>query len=303
MDYKDYYKILGVNKSASQDEIKKAFRKLAIQYHPDKNPGDKIAETKFKEINEANEVLSNPEKRKKYDELGANWQQYQQGGKKEEGFDWGPFQQGGHYSGDFDENGFSDFFNNIFGGGGGSKKRKKSSFKGEDYQTHVDLSLEEAYHGTSRILELEHQKLRLQIKPGVENGQTLRIKGKGALGYNNGEAGDLYLEIRIAPHSVFKRAGVNIEQIVKLDVFTAILGGKIKVKTFAGDLLITIPPGTQNGKTLRLKSKGMPVYGKTNEFGDMLVKTEILIPTNLSEEQKELLRKIKEHTKTNADTV
>jgi curved DNA-binding protein len=310
MDYKDYYKILGVSKTASQDEIKKAFRKLAIQYHPDKNPGNKVAETKFKEVNEANEVLGNPEKRKKYDELGANWQNHQQGDNKEGGFDWGRWQnagagtQGGQYSGTFDEEGFSDFFNNIFGGAGGrTKKSRKTSFKGQDYQAEVKLTLEEAYHGTARILELERQKLRIQLKPGVENGQNLRIKGKGAPGYNNGEPGDLYLEVHVAPHPLYKRYGNHLEQTVKLDMFTAILGGKIKINTLAGDLLITIPEGTQNGNALRLKGKGMPVYGKSSEFGDMIIKTEVIIPTDLNQEQKELLKKIKELNKAGAGTV
>ncbi|MDX2173624.1 MAG: J domain-containing protein [Bacteroidota bacterium] len=298
MDYKDYYKILGISKTASQDEIKKAYRKLAVQFHPDKNPDNKVAENKFKEINEANEVLGDPEKRKRYDELGENWQNYQQQGGNNHGgggFDWGQYQSSQGSS--FDEDGFSDFFNNIFGGGGGSKRNRKTSFKGQDLQTETTITLDEVYHGTVRLINVENEKLRLTIKPGATDGQTLRIKGKGAKGYNNGEAGDLYLQIHVAPHYLYKRDGNNLEQTVKLDLFTAILGGKLKINTFTGDLLITISPGTQNGKTLRIKGKGLPIYGKAGGFGDMLVKTEIAIPIDLNEEQKELLKKIRDSKK------
>jgi len=297
MDYKDYYKILGVSKTATQDEIKKAYRKLAVQYHPDKNPDNKVAENKFKEINEANEVLGDPEKRKKYDELGENWHNYQQQGNQQGGggFDWGQYQNAKHnQGGSFDDEDFSDFFNNIFGGGGGSKRNRKTSFKGQDLQTATTITLDEVYNGAVRLINVEKEKLRLTIKPGVMDGQTLRIKGKGGPGHNNGEAGDLYLQIHVAPHYLYKRDGNNLEQTVKLDMFTAILGDKIKINTFTGDLLITVAPGTQNGKTLRLKGKGLPIYGKAGEFGDMLVKTEVDIPTDLNNEQKELLKKIKD---------
>jgi curved DNA-binding protein len=294
MDYKDYYKILGITKTASQDEIKKAYRKLAVKYHPDKNADDKVAENKFKEINEANEVLGDPEKRKKYDELGENWQNYKQQGSQQQGggFDWGQYQNS--QSGSFDEDEFSDFFNTIFGNTSGSKKNRTTTFKGQDYQTETTINLDEVYNGTIRIITIEKEKLRINIKPGVADGQTLRIKGKGATAYNNGDAGDLYLKINVASHYLYKRNGNNLEQTVKLDIFTAILGGKLKVNTFTGDVLLTVLPGTQNGKTLRIKGKGLPIYLKTREFGDMLVKTEIDIPTDLNQEQKQLLIKIKD---------
>lgn len=302
MDYKDYYKTLGVNKNATQDEIKKAYRKLAVKYHPDKNQGNAEAEHKFKEINEANDVLSDPEKRKKYDELGSNWQQYRNQGQQG-GFDWSQWQNAGqgHYSGgNFEEEDFSDFFNSIFGGMGGTKKGRKTSFKGQDYQAEISISLEEAYHGTSRIIELHGQKLRVQIKPGIENGQVLRIPEKGAQGYNGGQAGDLYLTITIQPHHLYERHAANLEQTVKVDMYTAMLGGKVKVHTFTGDLLVTIPEGTPSGKSLRIKGKGMPYYGKEGQHGDMIVKTEIVLPSQLNPEQKELLKKMRDLEKVSA---
>jgi curved DNA-binding protein len=306
MDNKDYYKILGISKTASADEIKKAFRKLAKQYHPDKKPGDKAAEAKFKDINEANEVLSDPEKRKQYDEFGSNWQQYQQQqqGAGAGGFDsrqWQNAQRNrGGFTESFDQDEFSDFFNSFFNraGTGGGKTGRKTSHRGDDYSAETTISLEEAYQGSTRILELNKQKLRIQIKPGIENGQTLRVKGKGAQ-VKGAEPGDLYLTIHISPHHLYHRKGNDIEQTLKLDVFTAILGGKSKLHTFTGDIMISIPPGTQNGKILKLKGKGMPVYGKPGEFGDMLVKTEIKIPTDLNDEQKDLLKIIRDKEQVN----
>lgn len=296
MEYKDYYKILGVDKNATQDEIKKAFRKLAVKYHPDKNEGNKEAEAKFKEINEANEVLSDPEKRKKYDELGADWQRYQQGGEQGN-YNWNQWQQQDgqqYYSQEgFDEHDFSDFFSNIFGGRFGGRSSKQS-FRGQDYQSEINLTLEEAYHGTNRILELNNQKLRIQLKPGIASEQTLRIKGKGASGLNNGPAGDLYLKIHINDHHLYQREGDNLLQEKKIDLYTAVLGGKVPVHTFGGNLLISIPQGTQNGKILRIKGKGMPVYGKTEIFGDMIIKIAVEIPTNLSEEQMNLFKQLQE---------
>jgi curved DNA-binding protein len=296
MEYKDYYKILGIDKKATQEEIKKAFRKLAVKYHPDKNPGNKEAENRFKEINEANEVLSDPEKRKKYDELGENWQYHQQNGGQG-GFNWEQWQQQGRShsrADDFFEGGsFSDFFNNIFGGMGGSQRRK-SSHRGQDYHADIRLTLEEAYHGATRTLEIHDKKLRINVKRGVEDGQTLRVKGKGEPSHNKGEAGDLYLQIHVHPHHLYTRDGNDLEQKIKIDLYTAVLGGKLKVHTFEGDLIITIPEGTQNGKILRMKGKGMPVYGKENQFGDMLVKISVQLPAELSEDEKELFRQLRE---------
>ena len=303
MDYKDYYKTLGVAKSATQEEIRKAFRKLAVKYHPDKNAGDKNAESKFKEINEAYEVLSDPEKRKKYDELGESWKNYRQGPPGND-FNWEQWQQPGgshQYRGDysdmFGEGGFSDFFTNIFGGMG--TRGKKASFRGQDYRAEISLTLEEAYNGSTRIIDLQGEKLRLRIKPGIADGQTLRIKGKGGKGYNAGERGDLYLTVNILPHTFFVRKGDDLHQTLSIDLYTAVLGGKAEVSTITGPLLVNIPAGTQNEKILRLKNKGMPVYGREGAFGDMLVKENVKIPGQLTHEQLELFRKLKE-TETHA---
>jgi curved DNA-binding protein len=304
MEYKDYYKILGVDKKASQAEIKKAYRKLAVKYHPDKAQGNKASEEKFKEINEAYEVLSDPKKREKYDTLGANWKQFEQGGG---GFDprqWGGTGGGGsfHFEGDpseiFGEGGFSDFFNMFFGGqgmGGTGRtyQRRPRARKGHDYEVETTLTLEEAYHGTTRILNLEGKKIRMKIKPGAYDGQKLRVKGKGGPGAHGGSAGDLYLHIKVAPHHLYKRNGDNLEQVLNLNFYTAVLGGKATAHTFTGPVNVKIPAGTQNGKVLRLKGKGMPVYGKSGTYGDMLLKVNVLIPRHLTQREKELFEELK----------
>jgi len=313
MDYKDYYKTLGVDKKASQEEIKKAYRKLAVKYHPDKNPDNKAAEEKFKEISEANEVLGNVEKRKKYDELGENWQHFQQQGKGHGDFDWSQWQQqqpgggGFHYEGDpadiFGQGNFSDFFNNIFTGQGGRQgRRQTTAFQGQNYQSEIDVTLEEAFQGTIRILQLHNQKIKITLKPGVTNGQLLRIKGKGAPGVNGGKSGDLYLQINMPKHHLYERNADDLQQVISIDLYTAVLGGKAQVMTFTGDVNVTIPSGTQNDQLLRLKGKGMPIYGKKKVFGDMLVKLKVKIPTTLSAKEKELFVKLKEtsNSKTNS---
>jgi curved DNA-binding protein len=305
MDYKDYYKILGVEKNATQEDIKKAFRKLAVKYHPDKNPGNKAAEDKFKDINEANEVLSDPEKRKKYDALGQDWQHYQQS-NRQGGFDWSEWAGPGggntfHYEGNpedlFGEGSFSDFFNTIFGGMGSRTRQRRSggrfAQKGQDYQANVEITLEEAYSGTSRILQLHDQKIRITPKPGSYDGQLLRIKGKGAPGANGGPAGDLYVQLHVLPHGYFQRQENDLFQTVIIDLYTAVLGGKVDVNTFSGKVRITIPPGTQSGKILRLKGKGMPAYDRKNDFGDMLITINIAIPSHLNADQKELFEKLR----------
>lgn len=303
MDYKDYYKILGVKKSDTQAEIKKKYRKLAVKYHPDKNPDNKQAEEKFKEINEAYEVLGDPEKRKKYDELGENWRHFQQGGGQGD-FDWSKWQQPGggqsyYYEGDpsdlFGEGGFSDFFQSMFGqGGGGRRSARGGAHKGQDYQADIQLTLEEAYHGSARVLELHGGKIRIKTKPGTKDGQKLRIKGKGAPGINGGPSGDLYLNMHVLPQHLYKRDGDNLKQTKSIDLFTAVLGGKIEVNTFTGPLRVNVSAGTQNREVLRLKGKGMPVYGKDNKYGDMLVEINVNIPKNLSSEEMKLFEELKE---------
>jgi len=308
MEYKDYYKILGVDKSASQEEIKKAYRHLAKKYHPDKHKGDKQAEEKFKEIGEAYEVLKDPEKRKKYDQLGANWKHFQQAGGQAGDFDWSQWtsRPGGRtftFEGDLSDlfggsSGFSDFFETIFGGMGGSgrgqsRRTRTAGAKGSDVQSEITLTLEEAYHGASRIFQLGGKKIRITIKPGIEDGQQLRVKGHGSPGRFGGEAGDLYVRVRIAPHPRYARHGNDLLQTLPVNLYTAVLGGQAEVPTFTGNVKITIPPGTQNGKTLRLRGKGMPVYGRENQFGDMLVKVHVRIPEKLTAEEKELFERLR----------
>ena len=321
MQYKDYYKTLGVSKNATQDEIKKAYRKLAVKYHPDKHPDDKEADTKFKEINEAYEVLKDPEKRKKYDQLGANWKQYEQAGygggqgSGYGGFDWSQFGGRGagsrsyHFEGDLGDmfgesgGGFSDFFNMFFGGGMGNASNQgfgdfgsfgggRRSSKGQDLQAEMELSVYEAYHGASRILNVEGHKLRINTKPGAYDGQELRIKGKGAPGPGGGENGDIYIKIRVRPDQEYRLDGHNIIKEVPVDLYTAVLGGKIRVSTLAGTINVSIPEGTQPGKTLRLRGKGMPVFGKSGQYGDLLLKLKIEVPTHLSKDEKSLFKKL-----------
>ncbi|PRY15620.1 curved DNA-binding protein [Pontibacter ummariensis] len=305
MDYKDYYKILGVEKSASQADIKKAYRALAKKHHPDKNKGDTAAEDKFKDISEAYEVLGDKEKRKQYDQLGANWRQFQNagaGGGQYYGQPGGGF-QGGFYEGDLNDMfggggaGFSDFFQQFFGGGGGFGGQRAGgrsrAVKGQDYEAEMEITLQEAYQGTSRLLNVNNQQLRISTKPGVADGQVLRIKGKGAPAMGGGTPGDLYIKVLVKPEPQFERRGDDLYTTLPLDMFTAILGGSSQVSTMSGALKLKIPEGTQNGKTLRLKGKGMPVYGKGDQHGDLYVKIEVSLPTHLSHEERELLEKLR----------
>lgn len=297
MEYKDYYKILGIDKKASQDEIKKAFRTLAVKYHPDKNPDNKDAEEKFKFISEANEVLSNTEKRKKYDELGDNWQQSQQAGNQKSGNPFGGNQNGQRYyegnAGNGGQEDFSDFFEQFFGGRTQNGRTANSDFKGGDYETEMEITLEEAYQGTNRIIQLENEKLRVTTKPGAYTDQLLRIKGKGAKGSSELNRGDLFVRIKVKPSQQFIRKGDDLYNTHTIDLYTAILGGEIIANTLSGQLKIKIIEGTQNGKTIRLKGKGMPVYDKTNVFGDLYIQLEVKIPDKLTDKQKELFEQLK----------
>lgn len=305
MEYKDYYKILGVEKSASQADIKKAYRALAKKFHPDKTKGDKAAEEKFKDISEAYEVLGDKEKRQQYDQLGANWRQFQQGGAG------GQYhrQPGGGFQGGFSQRdmndmfgggggGFSDFFEQFFGGGGAGFKQGAAggarARKGQDYQAEAEITLQEAYSGTSRLLNVNNQQLRITIKPGVASGQTLRIKGKGGPAVGGGENGDLYIQVNVKPDPDFERKDDDLYTSLSLDMFTAILGGDAHVKTMSGELKLKIPAGTQSGKTLRLRGKGMPVYNRPDQHGDLYVKIDIKLPTNLTKEEQSLLERLRE---------
>ncbi len=288
MDYKDYYKVLGVDKKATQDEIKKAYRKLAVKYHPDKNQGDKKLEEKFKEANEANDVLSDPEKRKKYDELGENWQHYQPGAQG------GPGRGGqGYQYNNPDEGSFSDFFESLFGhsssGFGNSRQRGGGARKGTDYTVETEISLDEAFYGTERQLTLETQKLNIKIKPGITEGQVLRLKGKGGPGVRGGAAGDILLTVHVARHPRLERKGNDLYFDTYLDAFTAMLGGKLPVTIIDKTLNINIPAGTDSGKVFRLKETGMPDYDDPTRRGDSYVKVMLTVPKNLTEEEKEIL--------------
>ncbi|HOY31397.1 MAG TPA: J domain-containing protein [Bacteroidales bacterium] len=302
MDYKDYYKVLGVSKTATQDEIKKAYRKLAVKYHPDKNKGNKQAEEKFKEVAEANDVLGDPEKRRKYDELGSNWKQYQNQNYSQQhpgGYSKTYYNRGGDgqgFSGDFSDlfgqgGGFSDFFNMFFG------RRSEEAFsgqpqKGANLQTHLPLTLEEAFSGTSKIINLGDEKIRLKIKPGITDGQKLKISGKGKKGQRNAAPGDLYVIIALDPHPVFTLKGNDLHCSMPLSISTAVLGGTLEVPALKGPVKMTIPPETENGKTFRLKGMGMPDYDHPAVKGDLYVTVYIAVPKNASAEEKELYKKL-----------
>lgn len=293
----DYYTILGITKTATADEIKKAYRKLAVKYHPDKNPGNKEAEEKFKEISHAYEVLSDAENRKKYDQFGENWNrvnesQYANGGQSYRGSSGGSsFNFEGDPSAFFGEGAdYSDMFENLFGRGGS----RSSNRKGQDIQAETSITLEEAFHGVSKIFGINNEKIRIQLKPGAYSGLTIKLAGKGSKGMNSSAAGDLYITINVLPHALYQREGEQIRQTISVDLFTAVLGGEQQVSTITGPLKIRIPAGTQNGKILRLKGKGMPVYNKPGQSGDLLLQIDVQVPENLTDEQKELFRQLKE---------
>ncbi len=303
MTYKDYYRDLGVGKTATPSEIKKAYRKLANKYHPDKAKGDKAAEEKFKEINEANEVLSDPVKRKKYDQFGADWKHYEEAGAQPGGFDWSKYASGGgrqtnrtgaRESGTtFTDAGVGDLFEMLFGQQGGQRPgRRGVVIRGEDLETETILSLEEAYHGTTRLIQLNGQTIKVTIKPGVADQQMLRIAGKGGSGSSGGPNGDLYLTIKVAAHPEYRRKGNDLHRNLPLELYTAVLGGKTHIKTLKGKVALNVPKGTPNGTELRLRGLGIPLYAKKNKFGNLIVKVEIVLPEQLSEEEIELFKKL-----------
>lgn len=305
MAFIDYYKTLGIAKNASADDIKKAYRKLARKYHPDVNPGDKEAERNFKEINEANEVLSNAENRAKYDKYGENWkhgeeyekarqqqQQYQQGGNFGGGF-------GGFSGADFGEGeDYSDFFQSMFGGAGGgfgrsSRGGASGKFKGQDVSAELTLSLRDAAKTHQQTFDINGKKVRITIPAGVYDGQQIKLKGHGNPGYNGGPNGDLYITFNISEDKDFKRNGDNLQSQISIDLYTAVLGGDVQVKTLDGSVNLKVKPGTQNGATVRLKGKGFPVYKKDGAYGDLLVTYSVKIPENLTEQQKNLFEQLK----------
>jgi curved DNA-binding protein len=293
MAFIDYYKILGIDKSASAGDIKKAYRKLARKYHPDLNPSDKEAERKFKEINEANEVLSDPENRKKYDEHGKDWkhaeefekakqqQQYQGSGRQS------PF-------GDFGGGDYSDFFESMFGGRSATRGRTGGNvkFRGQDLNAELHLNLKDVYTTHQRTLTINGKNIRLTIPAGVKNGQIIKIKGHGGEGINGGLKGDLNITFSIENNTNFKLDNDNLYTTVDLDLYKAILGGEITVETFDGKAKLKIAPETQNGTKVKLKGKGFPVYKKEGEFGDLYITYLIKMPKNLTEKEKQLFMEL-----------
>ena len=307
MEFKDYYKILGVEKTATKDEISKAFRKLAVKYHPDKNPNNKAAEEKFKEITEAHEVLSDPEKRKKYDALGADWRQYRSSGGNSGDFfsQYRGGRQGGttyEFSGDFGDlfggmgGGFSDFFESFFGGRGRSSSSGFGSqgFQaqpaGVDVEANMNITLEEAFNGSERQVSIDGKKLKIKINPRTPDGQKLRLKGLGRSSLQGGTKGDLYLNIHILRHPFYEIKDGKLFFNLDVDLYTAVLGGKEEIKTLDGNKIsITIPEGTESEKLLRLKKLGLQ---KDNERGDLFVNVHVTIPKNLSDNEKKLFKEL-----------
>lgn len=307
MEYKDYYKILGVDKSASEKDIKKAYRALARQYHPDMNPGNKQAEERFKDINEAYEVLSDPAKREKYNSLGTDWSRWQQMGGNPGNFDWSQWTSGGPSSGGargatfedlsdlFGGGGgggiFSDFFSQVFGGATRGGRNPNYRFQTrpqprQDYQQEVEISLYEAYHGATRTLAQDGRKVK--IPAGVKTGSQVRIAG-GVADRGTGASGDLYLLIRVQPDPRFERKEDDLYTTIKVDLYDALLGGEVTVPTLSGDVRLKIKPGTQNGQTIRLRGKGMPVLRHKGEYGDLYAQVDVQLPTSLSARQRALL--------------
>ena len=291
MEFIDYYKALGVDKNASQEDIKKAYRKLARKHHPDLNPNDKEAHKKFQQLNEANEVLSDPEKRKKYDQYGKDWQHAEQ-------FEQARQSQQQHsrnepFSGDFNESEFSDFFASMFGNtGGGGFRQRQTKFRGEDYHAELQLNLTDVYKTHQQVLTVNNKSIRITIPAGVENGQKIKIKGHGTAGINGGPNGDLYISFQIINKTKFRRDENDLHTIVDLDLYTAVLGGEIIIDTLDGKVKLKVSPETQNGSKIKLKGKGFPVYKKEGEFGDLVITFQIKTPTNLSDKQKELFEQL-----------
>ncbi|TDO20991.1 DnaJ C-terminal domain-containing protein [Pedobacter duraquae] len=310
MAFIDYYKVLGISKTATADEIKKAYRKLARKYHPDLHPDDKEANKRFQEINEANEALSDPEKRKKYDEYGENWKHADQYAeqKRNQGSGYGggnpfggsgggnPFGGGGGGRGytdsDFGGGDFSDFFSSMFGGGGRSSGRSAPKYKGQDYTAEFQISLTEAYTTHKKTITVNGKNLRITIPAGIADKQVIKLKGQGAAGANGGPAGDLFITINITEDPAMKRLNDDLYLTQEIDLYTAVLGGDVTIETLSGKVKLKVPAETQNGTKVRLKGKGFPVYKKEGEFGNMFVTYQVKIPTGLTSKQKELFEEL-----------
>ncbi len=292
MAFIDYYEILGINKKATEDDIKKAYRKLARKLHPDLNPNDKEANKKFQQINEANEVLSDPEKRKKYDQYGENWQHGEAFEKSRQAQERQSYPGGQSFSGDFEGADFSDFFGSMFGGASGSGRSGQVKFKGQDYNSELQLSLLNAYTTHSQTLTVNGKNVRITIPAGIENGQTIKLKGYGGKGVNGGPDGDLYITFSISNDARFRRSGNDLHVTQNIDLYTAVLGGEIMVDTMDGKIKLKVKPETQNGSKTRVRGKGFPVYKKEEQFGDLFITYHVQTPTHLTEKQKELFAQL-----------
>lgn len=306
MEYKDYYKILGVDRNAPEQEIKRSYRKLAMKYHPDRNQGDKQAEEKFKEINEAYEVLSDKEKRARYDQLGESYTQWQQHGGSSSNFNWDDWiNQAARQSGGraqqvnvedledlFGAGGFSDFFSSIFGGMGQTRtSTRREPRRPQAYEQPVTISFNEAYRGTERVLQLDDRRLEVKIPAGAKTGTKVRVAGAGPAG-PNGQHSDIYLVIEVTPDTRFERKGNDLYGETVVDLYTAVLGGTVNVNTPGGNVVLTIPAGTQPGQMIRLAGRGMPVLREPNTFGDLFVRVKVQLPRKLNDEQRALFEKL-----------
>lgn len=290
MEFIDYYKILELPNTASADDIKKAYRKLAKQYHPDANPNDATAKKKFQQINEANEVLSDPEKRKKFDKYGKDWQHgdaYEKQARQQQ-------QYSQQYGGFDNEAGFSDFFSSMFGGGG---RRTSSRHKGQDLNANLQLNLTDVFKTQQQTITINGKNIRITIPAGIENGQVIKLKGHGQAGLNGGVAGDLFLTFKLNNDTFFKRVGNDLQLAQDIDLYTAILGGEITLNTLHGKVKLKVKPETQNNTKIRLKGKGFPVYKQEDVFGDLFVTYNVKLPTNLTEKEIELFTQLQKINK------
>lgn len=292
MVFVDYYKILGIGKTATPTDIKNAYRKLARKYHPDLNPNDKDAKKNFQQINEANEVLSDPEKRKKYDQYGKDWQHAEEFEKAKQYQEQSSNYHRPRYSGMQSEGDFSDFFESMFGASAGAGRNRQVKYRGEDYNAELHLNLIDAYKAHKQTLTVNGKNIRITIPAGIENGQTIKISGHGGRGINGGPDGDLFITFSIANDPKIKRLGNNLYTTIDLNLYTAVLGGEITMDTLNGKVKLKVKPETQNGSKIKLKGKGFPVYKNEGQFGDLYVTYAIKIPTNLTDKQKTLFAEL-----------
>ena len=294
MAFIDYYKILGIDKSASEKDVKNAYRKLARKYHPDLNPNNQDAKDNFQKINEANEVLSDPEKRKKYDQYGKDWQHADDFEKQKQQQSQSSGSRGTGFSGGASQGDFSDFFESMFGGAGAGRGRQQAKYRGDDYTTEIQLDLIDAYKSHKQTLTVNGNAIRITIPAGVENGQIIKIAGHGGPGVNGGPNGDLYITFIVANHQTIKRLGNNLFCNVELDLYTAVLGGEITIDTLDGKVKLKVKPETQQGTKVNLKGKGFPVYKNEGQFGDLQITYSVRIPTNLTDKQRKLFQELKD---------